>query len=296
MASLMNESSTTQPIAETTTEETPRPKARERRPNTAKPPANPERINSLIESQIIPRLVAAHSPETTADHFEPITEAEIAHFAPLPIILEADELLAEVETLLARGVPPEAIFVDLLAPSARHLGEMWEEDSVDFVEVTMGLWRLQEVMREIAARTPSIAGRLLSPRSIMVAPLPGEQHSFGAVMLEEFFARAGWDTELMVNSEGTNLTDRLSEKSFDLLGLTVSCDCHIGPLPKFIHALRSISKNADIRIMIGGRVPNEHPGLAEEAGADGTASSASTAIEVADELVAEFVPMEARAG
>ncbi|MEM8694699.1 MAG: cobalamin B12-binding domain-containing protein [Pseudomonadota bacterium] len=295
MASTIRESATTPRPAARADERTKTPR-RKRRTDSSKNHSNPERLNRLIESEIIPRLVAAHSTPGDIDHFDPISENEAAHFAPLPILLEADELLSEVETFLGRGVPPETIFVDLLAPSARHLGEMWEEDSVDFVEVTMGLWRLQEVMREIAARTPSIAGRLLSPRSIIVAPMPGEQHSFGSVMIEECFSRAGWDTELMLNSDGPRLTGRLAEQIFDLVGLTISCDCHIEPLPNLIRALRSTSKNADIRIMIGGRVPNEHPDLAAAVGADGTARNAQSAIEVADELVADFAPQEALSG
>ncbi|QLC26843.1 cobalamin B12-binding domain-containing protein [Parasphingopyxis algicola] len=245
---------------------------------------------------MIPRLVAAHSIPGSTENFEPVSQEEIDRFAPLPVRLEADELLTEVEVFLSRGVPAEIIFVELLAPSARKLGELWEEDSVDFTEVTMGLWRLQEVMREIASRTPSIAGRLFSPRSVLFAPMPGEQHSFGTVMVEECFSRAGWDTELVVNGDRSALADRIAEQIFDLVGLTISCDCHIGPLPKLIQSLRSVSKNSDIRIMIGGRVPNEYPGLADTVGADGTASNARTAIEVADELVADFAPKGALSG
>ena len=83
-----------------------------------------------------------------------------ADFARLPLTLEADELLEKVEALLSLGAQPGSILVDLLAPSARELGRMWEEDECDFVDVTMGLWRLQEVMRELAWRAPSSPDRL----------------------------------------------------------------------------------------------------------------------------------------
>lgn len=261
--------------------------------NTAKPKPSADSIDRLIQIEIIPRLVAAHALPGDADEGERISPAEAAAFAALPITLEASELLTEVEMFLSRGVAPETIFVDLLAPSARRLGELWEEDKADFVEVTMGLWRLQEVMREIAARTPSIAGRIFSPRAALFASMPGEQHSFGTMMVEECFSRAGWDTDLLTSGEQEALVDRLGERVFDLLGLTISCDCHIEPLPNLIGMLRNASKNADIRILIGGRVPNENPGLAEAAGADGTATNARTAIEVADELVADFAPQGA---
>lgn len=295
MASLIRES-VTQPRPSARLEDGARNRARKRKTHGATANQSPERINNLIEREIIPRLIAAHSIPGSTDNFEPVSQEEIDRFAPLPVTLEADELLTEVEIFLSRGVSPETIFVELLAPSARRLGELWEEDSVDFTEVTMGLWRLQEVMREIACRTPTIAGRLFSPRSVLFATMPGEQHSFGTVMVEECFSRAGWDTELVVNGDRSALADRIAEQIFDLLGLTISCDCHIGPLPKLIESLRGVSKNSDIRIMIGGRVPNEHPGLADTVGADGTASNARTAIEVADELVADFAPRGALSG
>lgn len=276
----------------------PRPAHRRRDRNNGRPPKrkitkpklSSDGLDRLIQVEVIPRLVAAHSVPGNADDAQHISQDEADAFGSLPVKLEANELLTEVEVFLTRGVSPESIFVDLLAPSARKLGELWEEDSADFVEVTMGLWRLQEVMREIALRTPSIAGRIFAPRSALIASMPGEQHSFGTVMVEECFSRAGWDTELLANSNEQILADKLGEQVFDLVGLTISCDYHIQPLPNLIRTLRNSSKNADVQIMIGGRVPNENPGLAEVVGADGTAANARTAIEVADELVAEFAP------
>jgi hypothetical protein len=83
-----------------------------------------------------------------------VDPAEAAKFASLPLELEADELLVLVEGILARGASVESVFIDLLAPSARRLGQHWEDDDCDFVDVTMGLWRLQEVMREVTLRFP----------------------------------------------------------------------------------------------------------------------------------------------
>lgn len=244
------------------------------------------RLAELIEQDIIPRLLVAHPAATvSADSGAVIEPEDAARFAPLPLSLEADELLARVDQFLARGVPAESIFIDLLAPSARKLGEYWEEDRADFVEVTMGLWRLQEVMREVARRSPAIGGLFASPRSALFAPMPGEQHSFGTTMVEECFTRAGWDTELLLACDRDMLLDRLGERSYDLAGLTLSCDCHIDPVSSLIRAMRSVSRNSGIRIMIGGRVANDHPSIAIDCGADGTAKTASDAVMTAEDLV-----------
>ena len=102
-------------------------------------------LTRLIESEIIPRLLVAHATGPHADidadaaRTTVISAAEVAAFAPLALQVEADELLDYVDGLVARGVPLDSLLVDLLAPAARQLGEYWEDDRCDFVDVTMGL-------------------------------------------------------------------------------------------------------------------------------------------------------------
>lgn len=253
-----------------------------------RPPARGPAMDRLIESEVIPRLLVAHSmvappfPVGSGD----IEAAEIERFAPLAITLEAHELLAEVEHFVKRGVSVERVLVEVLAPAARYLGEEWKQDRIDFLDVTMGLWRLQEVLREIAARSPPIMRALDRPRSALFSAYPGEQHGFGTAIVDECFARAGWDTELLIEPCRSELIARVANRRFDLVGLTVSCDCHIAQLPHLLTALRNVSRNPDLCVMLGGRVLIENPGLAQEAGADGTAATAIGALEVAETMVA----------
>lgn len=245
-------------------------------------------LDILIEAEIIPRLLMAHPgrAQGCADPLaETVTAAEAEHFAALPLTLEADELLAVVEAVLARGVPVESIFIDLLAPSARKLGQFWEEDVCDFVDVTMGLWRLQEVMREVALLSPNVTQPLTAPRSVLFSPMPGEQHSFGTLMVEEIFTRAGWQSEALIEPHRQDLLRLVAERGFDLLGLTITNDCPSGGVADLITALRSVSKNPAIQIFIGGRVVNADPGLAGRVGADGTAPDARAALALAERKV-----------
>jgi len=69
--------------------------------------------------------------------------------------------------------------------------------------------------------------------------------------------------------------------------LTISCDCHIAPLASLIVALRNVSRNSRVCVMVGGRVFSSNPDLAVEVGADGTAPDAKLALHVADTLVRE---------
>lgn len=248
-------------------------------------------LTFLIEGQIIPRLMCAHTAEERlqkAEFRDPaaqIEPAEAARFASLPLTMDADELLQEVEGFLDRGVPAEAIFVDLLAHSARRLGQLWESDACDFVDVTMGLWRLQEVMHEVAHAAPPPSSQRQNPPSALFSPVPGETHSFGALMVEEVFARAGWRSEVLLEPQRRELLKIIGENAYDLVGLTVSCDCLSAELKDIITAIRSVSKSPSTKVIIGGRMVNAHPELVEQCGADGTAADAISALTLAETLV-----------
>ena len=250
-------------------------------------------LSSLIESEIIPRLMVANGGLRDAAVDQPtdlegaarITEAEIAALAPLALHIEADELLEYTDRILNRGVPVNNLLVDLLAPAARLLGEYWEEDRCDFVDVTMGLWRLQEVVHEVASRASSARRLGSAGRRALFAVMPGEQHSFGTVVIDEVFCREGWMTDRLSEGPASDLLDRVAGTWFDLVGLTVSCDSHTANLMSIITALRSVSRNPRVRVMVGGRVFVEQPELAGQVGADGTARDARIALTVAEELV-----------
>lgn len=259
-----------------------------RRRNTGATPDHPDTVNSIIESEIIPRLLMAHTssdPHSRMRRAKTITPDEASRFALLPLRLEAASLLEEVDGFIAKGASVETICLDLLAPAARKLGEMWDNDECDFLDVTMGLWRLQEVMREVAARSPAMLDGMSMPYSALFSPMPGDHHNFGTLMIEEVFARGGWRSEALVKPERRELLDRLARQPFDLIGLTLARDCPSAALSNLIKAVRNVSANPHIVVLVGGRMINENPGVAIDVGADGTGADALSALELANALV-----------
>jgi MerR family transcriptional regulator, light-induced transcriptional regulator len=242
-------------------------------------------LSKLIENEIIPRLMMVHAGDARIHSASDIDLGEVTALVELVLEVEADALLASVEAVLARGVGVDTIMVDLLAPAARLLGEYWESDRCDFIEVTMGLWRLHEVVREIAARAP--AERLLAAggHRALFAAMPGNQHTFGTVVIDELFRREGWITERLIGAETSDLLKSVRRDWFDLIGLTVSCERHIEQASSIIVALRNVSRNSGVCIMVGGPVFCKNPDLAAKIGADGTAADARLALKVAGDLV-----------
>lgn len=247
-------------------------------------------LAEIVEHQMIPRLMLAHSRDIAGPRpaeGESIGPELAESFAVGLLEWEADQALGEVEALLEGGCDMQTVFVDLLAPAARRLGAMWDADECDFVEVTMGLWRLQEVMREVAAAAPPIQRAMRARARSLFAPMPGDQHGFGALMIDEVFARAGWESEVLIDPQRRELLTVISQKPFDLVGLTITTDSPSSAIQSLIRAIRTVSANPATRVLIGGRMVNAHPELAEEVGADGTAPDAFTALELAERMVAE---------
>lgn len=215
-----------------------------------------------------------------------ISQSQVERFVQLSLSMEADQLLGEVESLMAKGVGVEAVYVELLAPAARHLGKLWEDDACDFVDVTMGLWRLQQVLQEISARVPARIDTVEAERKkALFLPMPGEQHYFGAQMLDDVFARSGWNTHLIMRPRRREMLDLLASESFDLLGLTLTRDCPSAGPRNLINVVRSVSRNKNISILVGGHMINQNPAVVAEVGADGTGADARAALEVAEALV-----------
>jgi len=258
--------------------------------STMRAPAadSPQALARVIEAEILPRLRSPQSDNLTdpAVNRAAVPAGAAEQFAAAALTDEVRGLLDRVDALLAGGVPVETIYLDLLAPAARRLGAWWDSDACDYFDVTMGLWRLQEVLRALSVFSPWSAPSEASARRALFAPAPGEQHGFGAALVEEFFRRAGWQTWNAPTTDAAGLQECVAARSYDILGLTVSVERHMEMLADTIAGLRRASRNPDIIVMVGGRLFVANPDLAAQIGADATAADAEAAVTVAERLLA----------
>jgi MerR family transcriptional regulator, light-induced transcriptional regulator len=261
------------------------------------PVADDRDLSLVLENLVIPRLIADSGQRDSSVTAEDLASAlqtarsslfdteDVVEFSRLSLSADTHQLLDFVDRCLQTGSSVETIYVELLAPAARQLGAYWEDDSRDFVDVTMGLWRIQEVLRELTMRMPPAARPDHGQRVALFSPMPGEQHSLGTLMITECFQRAGWDADALIEPTPSDISTKLSGQHYDLIGLTVSCDCSSAAIHGTVNMIRTVSVNPHIRIMLGGRVINDRPKLVTECGADATASDARDAIILADRLV-----------
>lgn len=242
---------------------------------------------AMVESEIIPRLMLAHrnvaiEPTPAVDPARLLGRETTETFARMVVTREPASLIAFVGGLLQAGVALDTIYVELLVPAARRLGEYWDEDSASFTDVTVGLGRLQQVVRALGSRTAGQVEEAVFSRSAFFAPGPGEQHLFGLFIVEDFFRRAGWRTWVETNATAEELIDTTRSHWFDVFGMSLSVQAHADEVSDNIRAIREASRNPNIFVMVGGRLLDEHPELITPLGADATAASGGEALLVAN--------------
>lgn len=243
----------------------------------------------LVSADIIPRLTMLHRAAATAAAHRAreardleIQDLEVQSLAHLVLGNDLEAAVDFITGLRERGVSMDTLFVDVLEPTARHLGSLWEEDACDFIDVTLAVGRLQNLLAIFndTHALPALNGK----RHVLMTTMAGETHSFGAAMVEKFLSAGGWTVQSEPVAAAEAIAELVERRWFAVVGVTASCDKGLGGLADLIGLIRQRSCNRAIGIMVGGPVFTANPGLAAELGADATASNAPAAVVLAQKL------------
>jgi hypothetical protein len=241
------------------------------------------RLNRTIEAQIIPRLLLAHRNPPRAESAAPYTaEPVLPHVAAAADRLLADDaegVGAQIEEFRAQGHSLEAVYLQFLAPVALRLRQLWSDDLCGFAEMTLALWRLQQVLRSYSVAFRGEADRLETGRRALLLPTPREKYDlsyvmFGLCMRSEFFRRDGWEAWIEPDASSSAFGEVIRNQWFDVVEFVVSGDQQLDALATGIRLIRRHSPNRSIGVMVCGQVFIEHPELVLLVGADLTATDA----------------------
>lgn len=249
-------------------------------------------LQRAIETELVPRLMLAHRSDPP--RFPDVRSPAARMPTPDEILTLADRLILDDEnpsrqfvmSFSEREISLSDVMLGLLSPAARELGTRWEADECDFGAVTLGLWRIHTLVHELNLNSPSpLEWGAATPGRILIAVVPGSDHTLGALMLSEFFRRAGWDVWYDPDATLETLKSAVGADHFDLIGLSASRDVHLKQLPSIILSLRRASRNPATAVMVGGPSLLKQPQQALQLGADLTAADASEALYRAREWV-----------
>jgi methanogenic corrinoid protein MtbC1 len=251
-----------------------------------------ERLANLartIEADVIPRLVLAHrqgAPAAVEAVGLSLPSADVvSEFVGLIVGDDDAQVQAAVDARRRAGDSVESLYLDLFAPAARRLGEMWCDDTCDFSTVTVALGRLQRLLRELSPAFGTEVEHPANGRRAFFAQPADEQHSFGLSMVAEFFRREGWDVFGVVGGAVDDPAVRVRKEWADVVGLSVGSERRLDWLRRCIVEVRAASRNPAVLVMVGGPIFTLHPDWAASVGADATAKDAKDAPRVASRLL-----------
>jgi methylmalonyl-CoA mutase cobalamin-binding subunit len=249
-----------------------------------------------VEAEIIPRLVLSlREANRSADATQsaPSCPAGVAEFAQIILAGGMAEACSSIDGMRSRGQSLEQIYLDLMEPAAQRLGDLWNSDACDFVAVTVGIMRLQQILHEFGLAFRREAAPLEHGHRALLVPASGEKDSFGhlmfgtfgLVMAAEFLRRGGWDAYVDSSASAEEATALVRREWFDLVGISLSDESHSAELAAGIRQIRRASRNRAIGVIVSGPVFRNQPEMFKCVGADAAATDGRQAAVQADNLM-----------
>ncbi len=162
--------------------------------------------------------------------------------------------LGVIEQLSLGGIPLDQILLELVAPTARLLGDQWLDDERSFMEVSAALGTLQQVTHTLSPAT-MVAGSHRG--TVLLTGAPNEQHTLGLFLVGEFFRRAGFGVHVEPSMTVGDILDFVARDHVVLVGFSASSEERLPGLADLIQRVRAHSQNRAVHLMLGGSLDLE---------------------------------------
>ena len=182
---------------------------------------------------------------------------------------------AVVEALLGRGVGVGTVYVDVLAPAMRQIGELWQAGRVSVAQEHLASAITQT---QLAWLAPLLPTRPQTTRQIVLSGTPGELHVVGLQMLADILAADGWQVlDLGAALPGPDLVAMVGKRQPEVVGLSTALTSHLREVRDIVTDLHALS--VPPLVLVGGAAYGGDPRLARQVGADLFASNAVAAAD-----------------
>lgn len=258
---------------------------------TSSSPTNLQDFAAIIENVIVPRLLMSHKQTGPDRQNFAITDNSVHEFISLTMGESPDAPVDFVTDLLGRGVPFQNVLLDLMAPAARELGSRWVHDNTSFLEVTLGVARMHRILREFDGIPAHMWSNEGEGRHALLLPAPGENHTFGLRLVQEFLLRESWSVTNHPVEHANELASLVSSEHYDVIGLSLSGETLIDSFLTSMVSIRKNSRNPNVKIIVGGHIFAERPELLEQSGADAFGADAPSSVAILNGWAREMAKM-----
>ncbi len=179
---------------------------------------------------------------------------------------------------IARGID-EATLADTYVPAvSRQMGDMWCADTMGFAEVTIGVARLQALLRDLGPEWHADQEADAHAPSVLLITTRDAQHTLGSVILAGQLRRRGFSVRMALDATYDKLAHLRSKMRFDAIFISASQSESLEKIRQMIEFLRETS-SMPMPIAVGGGILGVYDNIAPIVGAGIATSNIDEAIE-----------------
>jgi methylmalonyl-CoA mutase cobalamin-binding subunit len=187
----------------------------------------------------------------------------------------------DIAAFLDRNLEDHITKIAILQSAVCRLGEAWVCDDSNFLMVTIAVSRLQAALHRIGQGFTQHLSATGAPAAVILLP-KGEQHRFGASLVEELFRARGWSTHLVTSAAQHDIESALEARDVRVVCIAWSDSRLMTETEQLLSAVTPAIENRDILVIAGGRAAQEKGDWLFKRGVDNVCADAYLAIKYAE--------------
>jgi methanogenic corrinoid protein MtbC1 len=205
------------------------------------------------------------------------------HYQKLLLSSQKHQALDFIDDLLEKGIPCREIYLNILQPVQREIGNLWHANKISVAQehYCSGITQLV-----IAKMYPRMFDAKPRKHKMVSTCVSGELHELGLRMVTDIMELDGWDTcYLGANMPHEGIVSTIKEKKVDLIAISVTFPLNLHKAQSLISQIRAEAQLDGVKILVGGYPFLQDPLLWQKIGADSFAPDANIASRIATSLV-----------
>jgi len=183
---------------------------------------------------------------------------------------------------VARGLPIEDAYLDVLLPAQQEVGRLWHLNEISICEEHLVSYTTQRVMALLSTRLPRKPD---NGQTVIAGSVAGNAHDIGIRAISYLLEFEGWQTIYLGSDMPRKELPAIVETyEADLVMLSVALSSQLPATERAIQEIKSTSTR-DVKILIGGNGLSQKPDYWRQIGADGHATNARDAVRLANQVV-----------
>ncbi len=183
------------------------------------------------------------------------------------------------------GASVQDVYLQVFQPCQHEIGRLWQMNEISVAQEHYCTAATQLVMSQLY---PYLFSGERTGRTMIATCIAGDLHEIGVRMVSDLFELNGWDTHYLgANTPVSSILETVREQKADVLAISATIIPHLKSVKELIDLVRADASCGEVKILVGGYPFRVVPEMWRQLGADGCASDAASAVDLANRLVPE---------